>query len=167
MRLKRTCLWFHTSKSGMEVFGRVGHFSTEPPQGVAHDEWLKISRDCYASWKSGLVSGELPRKPAFADYAIRDFGKPADFGKPSVSLKYTYYRYWLALTGGYVSEVGGVGMYDVCAGLISSRRVLRGGLQCWRRDDRCCGRCCYVAARQSHRPWQLHSVAAMGNEPPH
>ena len=80
--------------------------------------WTLIPRNCWRTYSSG-IAGELPRKPVFSDYTMRDPGPPPDFGAPSVNLRYTVDGDWLAQLGGKVNEGASDEMHDFCAELIA------------------------------------------------
>lgn len=80
--------------------------------------WHSIDRSDYTSWQSAVSSG-LERMPAFADYTVKDPGAPAEFGAPSVSLKYTREDRWLAWQGDLVKKGSSEDMHAVCASLIA------------------------------------------------
>jgi hypothetical protein len=81
--------------------------------------WHSIDRADYVSWSSAVSQGNLARRPAFADYTVKDPGEPADFGAPSVALRYAQKDGWLVWIGGLVKEGASQDMHAVCASLAS------------------------------------------------
>lgn len=87
--------------------------------GMGLGVWHQLPRDDYQAWRTGVVGGALPRKPAFADYTVRDPGAPAEFGEPSVNLRYTCQDYWLMRIGGKVKSGLSSDIFAICQSLIA------------------------------------------------
>jgi len=87
------------------------------PYGLHH--WTSIPRLCWRTHSDAVAAGGLPRIPTFSDYTMRDPGPPPDFGAPSVNLRYTIERDWLAQLGGKVNEGASDEMHGLCAQLIA------------------------------------------------
>lgn len=86
---------------------------------LQHGMWHQIDRTDWQSWQMGIASGDLQRVPAYADYTIRDPGPTADFGDPSVNLRYTKEAYWLARVERKFKEGYAGDMHTICASLIA------------------------------------------------
>ncbi len=84
------------------------------PQG----DWHDLPRHCWESWRTAATGGGLVRIPTFSDYAIRDPGAPADFGRAPVALRYTATGKWIARHDGKVAEGEAGLIHDICADLI-------------------------------------------------
>ena len=81
--------------------------------------WTAIPRYCWRTYIDPVTAGGLPREPVFSDYAMRDPGQPPDFGAPSVNLRYTIDRDWLAQIGGKVNEGASDEIHAMCQQLIA------------------------------------------------
>jgi hypothetical protein len=88
---------------------------THLPQGV----WSPIQRNDWLGWIQPVAAGILPRRPTFSDYTMRDPGAPADFGEPSVNLRYTKSTYWLVRIGGRFKAGAAPQMFQVCQDLVA------------------------------------------------
>ncbi len=86
--------------------------------GYAQGRWHRIRRDDFGSWEDGITKHKLVRKPAFADFTVRDPGAPAEFGAPSVNLRYARNNVWLFRIGGKVNAGHSAQMHAVCADLV-------------------------------------------------
>jgi len=91
--------------------------------------WNQIPRRCWTSWRQGIQSNIVVRKPAFSDFATRHPGRPAEGGRPSVELRYTADGYWLAWIGGKVAAGASPAMKAVCASLMLRQEYLACGAQ--------------------------------------
>jgi len=80
--------------------------------------WYQIERGDWISWLHDQTQTQLPRRPAFGDYTMRDPGPPADFGSPSVNLRYAKSPHWLVRIGGKVNAGASGQMHRVCQSLI-------------------------------------------------
>lgn len=87
-------------------------------QPIGLNNWTLIPRHCWRTYSDAVAAGELARTPIFSDYTMRDPGAPADFGAPSVNLRYTIQRDWLCQIGGKVSDGASGAMHDFCAQLV-------------------------------------------------
>jgi hypothetical protein len=110
-RVPRLDQW-QTVTAGAGVFPRsLSSFSLGP--------WHHIERGDWASWLQGLTGAALPRRPAFSDYTMRDPGAPAEFGAPSVNLRYAKSPHWLVRVGGRVNTGSSGQMHRVCQSLVA------------------------------------------------
>jgi hypothetical protein len=66
-------------------------------------QWNEIARHDFTSWRNAVQAG-LARDPVFSDYTMRPPGAPADFGEPSVNLRYTLDDHWRVKQGGKHKE---------------------------------------------------------------
>jgi hypothetical protein len=66
-------------------------------------QWHEIPRHDFTSWQNG-VQAQLGRKPVFSDYTMRPPGAPAEFGAPSVNLRYALDDHWRVQMGGKHKE---------------------------------------------------------------
>jgi hypothetical protein len=80
--------------------------------------WQDIQRNDWISWSVG-VEGKLARKPIYSDYAMRAPGPPAEFGAPSVNLRYALDTRWLVHIGGKFAEGAAPEMHTMCDQLIA------------------------------------------------
>ena len=87
-------------------------------QHIGLNNWTMIPRGCWQTYSHAVASGKLSRTPTFSDYTMRAPGPPADFGAPSVNLRYTLENDWLAQLGGKFKEGASGEMHDFCAQLI-------------------------------------------------
>jgi len=83
------------------------------------NSWHQVARTDWQSWLQAVTSGTLQRRPAFADYTMRDPGPPADFGAPSVNLRYTKSPHWLVRVGGKVNMGASGQMHRLCQSLVA------------------------------------------------
>jgi Beta protein len=92
------------------------------PESLANlplHQWHEIARYDFTSWQNG-VQGGLQRKPIFADYTMRPPGAPADFGAPSVNLRYTLDDHWRVQMGGKHKEGAAPEIHAMCEELRDS-----------------------------------------------
>jgi Beta protein len=82
-------------------------------------EWHEIPRTDFTSWENGVQS-HLPRNPVFSDYAMRPPGAPADFGDPSVNLRYALDDHWRVQQGGKHKEGAAPEIHQMCDELRNS-----------------------------------------------
>jgi len=82
-------------------------------------QWTEIPRYDWASWQNAVEHG-LQRDPIFSDYTMRPPGAPADFGAPSVNLRYTLEDHWRVQMGGRFSEGASPQIHAMCAQLVAS-----------------------------------------------
>jgi hypothetical protein len=80
--------------------------------------WESINRYDWTSWRNGVQSG-LPRNPIYSDYGMRAPGAPADFGAPSVNLRYALETAWLIQMGGKHADGAAPEMHSICDDLIN------------------------------------------------
>jgi hypothetical protein len=80
--------------------------------------WVDIPRHDWNTWEQSMTAGELPRKPAFSDYATRYPGAPAEGGDPHVHLRYTQENKWLVYLDGTVQSGDAKNMPSICRRLI-------------------------------------------------
>jgi hypothetical protein len=86
------------------------------PQGV----WHFVPRGDWTSWEPIVTSNKkLSRRPTFGDYTVRAPGPPADFGQPSVNVRYTTDTNWLVRLGGKVAAGASGQMKQLCQDLIN------------------------------------------------
>jgi hypothetical protein len=85
--------------------------------GLTLHEWHGLPRHDWLSWRDG-IAGDLPRRPVYADYAMRDPGAPADFGSPSVNVRYATDTAWLVQVGGKVKDGASPEMHALCRALV-------------------------------------------------
>lgn len=88
-------------------------------QPIGLNNWTKIPRYCWRTYSDAVAGGGLPRVPIFSDFTMRDPGEPADFGEPSVNLRYTIDRDWLCKLGGKVKEGASDEMHKFCEELVA------------------------------------------------
>jgi Beta protein len=62
-------------------------------------QWHEIPRHDWSSWHNAVEAG-LERRPTYSDYTMRPPGAPAEFGEPSVNLRYALEDHWLVQVGG-------------------------------------------------------------------
>lgn len=79
--------------------------------------WTAVPRTCWTSYTTGTAA-DLPRKPLFSDYLMRDHGAPADFGIPSVNLRYATDEAWMVHVGGKVNEGASGEMHGIAGDLL-------------------------------------------------
>jgi hypothetical protein len=82
-------------------------------------EWHEIPRHDFTSWQTG-VQAHLERNPIFSDYAMRPPGAPAEFGSPSVNLRYALDDHWRVQMGGKHKEGAAPEIHDMCQELRDS-----------------------------------------------
>jgi hypothetical protein len=82
-------------------------------------QWHEIQRHDFTSWQNGIQS-HLARNPIFSDYAMRPPGAPAEFGDPSVNLRYTLDDHWRVQMGGKHKEGAAPEIHAVCQELRDS-----------------------------------------------
>jgi hypothetical protein len=81
--------------------------------------WHPVQRTDWQTYLAGLTAS-LSRKPIYADYTTRDTGAPADFGEPSVNLRYATNDIWQVQVGGKVKHGASGEIYDICSELVSA-----------------------------------------------
>ncbi len=87
--------------------------------GYTPHTWYKIDRSDFNSWEADVTKPKfLPRRPSFSDFTCRDPGAPAEFGLPSVNIRYTCKKHWLFYLGRKVKGGGSSDMPKACADLI-------------------------------------------------
>jgi hypothetical protein len=82
-------------------------------------QWHELPRHDWSSWHNGMGSA-LGRKPIFADYTMRPPGAPADFGEPSVNLRYALDDHWRVQIGGKFKHGAAAEIYPMCNQLVAS-----------------------------------------------
>lgn len=82
-------------------------------------QWHELPRHDWASWQNGIAS-PLGRKPTFSDYTMRPPGAPAEFGEPSVNLRYTLDDHWRVQMGGKHKQGAAPEIHDMCSQLRDS-----------------------------------------------
>jgi hypothetical protein len=80
--------------------------------------WQHIPRTDWTSWESGVAAG-ISRKPIYSDYAMRAPGAPAEFGAPSVNLRYALDETWLVQMGGKHADGAAPEMHAMCAEIVA------------------------------------------------
>jgi len=80
--------------------------------------WQEIQRNDWISWRDG-VAGGVSRSPIYSDYTMRPPGAPADFGAPSVNLRYATDETWLVQMGGKFADGAAPEMHDMCDELVA------------------------------------------------
>ena len=88
--------------------------------------WSSVPRHDWTTWEAGVAHSTLPRKPAFADYTIRDPGPPADGGEPSANLRYAKDTDWRVNVGGKFKQGFSTDMHTICASLVAMLQVYDG-----------------------------------------
>lgn len=86
-------------------------------QGTVKDKWHRVPRKDYLSWKPAVTDPSIDRTPDYADYTVRDPGAPAEFGAPSVNLRYTSGDVTLFYLGGLVKKGHSIDMHAACSAL--------------------------------------------------
>lgn len=86
---------------------------------LTQGRWHQVPRNDWTSWLNAVIDRHLPRRPSYADYTIRDPAAPADFGSPSVNLRYAKSPYWLVSIGGKVKAGRSSQMHQVCRSLMN------------------------------------------------
>lgn len=82
-------------------------------------QWHELPRHDFASWQTGLAA-HLGRNPTFSDYTMRPPGAPADFGDPSVNLRYALEDHWRVQMGGKHKEGAAPEIHAMCSQLRDS-----------------------------------------------
>jgi len=82
-------------------------------------QWHPLPRHDWQSWQSG-IAGAIRRKPIYSDYTMRPPGPPADFGEPSVNLRYTLDDHWLVQMGGKHKDGAAPEMHVMCSQLVAN-----------------------------------------------
>jgi hypothetical protein len=91
------------------------------PKSLMHlplHQWHPLPRHDWASWQAGIAT-TIRRKPIYADYTMRPPGPPADFGEPSVNLRYASEEHWLVQMGGKHKHGAAPEMHAMCSQLIA------------------------------------------------
>jgi hypothetical protein len=82
-------------------------------------QWHALPRHDWTSWHNG-VGSNIARKPIYSDYTMRPPGPPADFGEPSVNLRYALEDHWLVQMGGKHKDGAAPEMHAMCGELIAN-----------------------------------------------
>lgn len=82
-------------------------------------QWCSLPRHDWSSWQSGIDSG-LARNPIYSDYTMRAPGAPAEFGAPSVNLRYALGNHWRVQMGGKHKDGAAPEIHTMCAQLVAS-----------------------------------------------
>jgi hypothetical protein len=93
--------------------------------GYQPNSWHQIPRNDWTSWQTGITAAGTGRKPVYSDYTTRPPGPPADFGDPSVNVRYTTDSTWLFQIGGKFKEGAAPEMHELCRRLVA-RAEFRG-----------------------------------------
>lgn len=80
-------------------------------------QWHSIQRHDWLSWQQG-AQAKIERKPVYSDYTMRPPGPPADFGEPSVNLRYALDDHWLVQMGGKHKDGAAPEIHAMCSDLI-------------------------------------------------
>jgi hypothetical protein len=83
-------------------------------------QWNEIPRYDWSSWQNAIENG-LQRDPIFSDYTMRPPGAPADFGAPSVNLRYALEDHWRVQMGGKFRDGAAPEIHTMCAQLVASQ----------------------------------------------
>ncbi len=86
-------------------------------------QWHTIQRHDFLSWQEG-VGSSLKRNPIYSDYTMRAPGPPADFGEPSVNLRYARKDCWLVQVGGKHKDGAAVEMHTMASELVARPEYL-------------------------------------------
>lgn len=86
-------------------------------------QWHTIQRHDFLTWQEGIGS-DLERNPIYSDYTMRAPGPPADFGEPSVNLRYALEDHWLVQVGGKHKEGAAVQMHTIASELVARPECL-------------------------------------------
>ena len=86
-------------------------------------EWHSIPRHDWSSWQSVIGNG-LSRNPIYSDYTMRPPGAPADFGDPSVNLRYALEDHWLVQMGGKHKDGAAPQMHTIASELVGKPEYL-------------------------------------------
>jgi hypothetical protein len=81
-------------------------------------EWHQLPRHDWSSWQTGIAK-KLKRNPIYSDYTTRPPGPPADFGEPSVNLRYATGNHWLVQMGGKVKDGASEEMHQLCSAMVA------------------------------------------------
>ncbi|SFI15752.1 beta family protein [Planctomicrobium piriforme] len=81
--------------------------------------WNSVPRNCWLTWEQPVLSGSLPRNPAFSDYTTRSPGPAPTFGMPSSNVRYAVADNWQTQMRGKLKGGGGADMQPICASLIT------------------------------------------------
>ena len=81
-------------------------------------QWHVLPRHDWLSWQTGIGS-TIRRKPIFGDYTMRAPGAPAEFGDPSVNLRYALDDHWLVQMGGKHKDGAAVEMHGIASELVA------------------------------------------------
>jgi hypothetical protein len=79
----------------------------------------QIPRYDWSSWHNAIGHG-LQRDPIFSDYTMRPPGAPAEFGAPSVNLRYALEDHWRVQMGGRFRDGAAPEIHAMCAQLVAS-----------------------------------------------
>jgi hypothetical protein len=82
-------------------------------------QWHEIPRHDWSSWQNGIETG-IDRNPICSDYTMRPPGPPADFGEPSVNLRYALDDHWLVQMGGKHKDGAAPEIHAMCSELIAN-----------------------------------------------
>lgn len=86
---------------------------------LPHHTWQQLPRYDWQSWQTGIAA-TIRRKPIYSDYTMRPPGPPADFGEPSVNLRYALDDHWLVQMGGKHKDGAAPEMHAMCSQLIAN-----------------------------------------------
>jgi hypothetical protein len=86
-------------------------------------KWHSLPRHDWLSWQQGIGSG-IKRKPIYSDYTMRPPGAPAEFGDPSVNLRYALDDHWLVQMGGKHKEGAAVQIHAMASELVARDEFL-------------------------------------------
>lgn len=90
------------------------------PRSLVHlplHEWHSLSRHDWSSWQTG-IGANLAREPIYSDYTMRAPGPPAEYGDPSVNLRYALEDIWLVQMGGKHKHGAAPEMHAMCSELV-------------------------------------------------
>lgn len=82
-------------------------------------QWNEIPRYDWSTWQNAIGYG-LQRDPIFSDYTMRPPGPPAEFGAPSVNLRYALEDHWRVQMGGRFRDGAAPEIHAMCAQLVAS-----------------------------------------------
>ena len=82
-------------------------------------QWHQLPRHDWLSWQGG-IEAVVERNPIYSDYTMRPPGPPADFGAPSVNLRYALENHWLVQMGGKHKDGAAPEMHAMCSELIEN-----------------------------------------------
>jgi hypothetical protein len=86
-------------------------------------QWHTLPRHDWLTWQAG-VGAAIERKPIYGDYTMRPPGAPAEFGDPSVNLRYTLDDRWLFQMGGKHKDGAAFQMHGMASELVARPEYL-------------------------------------------